>query len=357
MYQGGRPRNIALSEFAPNCEITWKKKTYKSIGIDPDKAPEFFNICNNCRKYFSLEKIEETECPYCKKIIQSGFPPKRSISPNRIFIKEKSKTITESAKYNEPKLDIFMPKPKHDPISKTIPLDSFEIELTKFGNTTMLLMVNEVFTEFDDPEDVTERDRTQVELCDKCGKVKEYALENIHRPINKKFTTSSKCPGKFVDTALHHKMPTNVISIKIKNKKDDQLIQEKKFLTTLKNAIINAGQTIAEAMDGELEGVIKEDELLLFDNVDGGAGYVDIIYERFNLVLKRAYEIISKEYDTYNEVCDKGCLHCLWSYRRKRDIPFIDKHLVYPLLQESSNLPVEHLENLKKNYKLLNLKN
>lgn len=348
MYQGGRPRNIALSEFAPNCEITWKKKTYKSIGIDPDKAPEFFNICDNCRKYFSSETIAGTECPYCKKIIQAGFPQKRSISPNRIFIKEKTKTITESANYNEPKLDIFMPKPKHDPISKTILLDSFKIELTKFGNTTMLLMVNEVFTEFDDPEVVTERDRSQVELCDKCGKVKEHALENIHRPINKKFTTSSKCPGKFVDTALHHKMPTNVISIKIKNKKDDQIIQGKKFLTTLKNAIINAGQIIAEAMDGELEGVIKEDELLLFDNVDGGAGYVDIIYERFNLVLKRAYEIISKEYDTYNEVCDKGCLHCLWSYRRKRDIPFIDKHLVYPLLQESSDLPVETSEKFKK---------
>jgi len=357
MYQGGRPRNIALSEFAPNCEITWKKKTYKSIGIDPDKAPEFFNICNNCRKYFSSETIAETECPYCKKIIQSGFPQKRSISPNRIFIKEKTKTITESANYIEPKLDIFMPKPKHDPISKTISLDSFEIELTKFGNTTMLLMVNEVFTEFDDPEIITERDRSQVELCDKCGKVKEHALENHHRPINKKFTTSSKCPGKFVDTALHHKMPTNVISIKIKNKKDDQLIQGKKFLTTLKNSIINAGQTIAEAMDGELEGVIKEDELLLFDNVDGGAGYVDIIYERFNLVLKRAYEIISKEYDTYNEVCDKGCLHCLWSYRRKRDIPFIDKHLVYPLLQESSDLPVETSEEFKKKPQLLNLKN
>ncbi len=346
MYQGGRPRNIALSEFAPNCEITWKKKSYKSIGIDPDKAPEFFNICNNCSKYFSSEKIADTECPYCKKNIESNFTEIRSISPNRIFIKEKTKTITESANYNEPRLDIFMPKPKVEPISKTIPLDSFEIELTKFGNTTMLLMVNEVFTEFDDPEEVAERDRSQVELCNKCGKVKEHALENVHRPINKKFT--SKCPGNFVDAALHHKMPTNVISIKIKNKKDDQIIKEKKFLTTLKNAIINAGQTVAEAMEGELEGVIKEDELLLFDNVDGGAGYVDIIYERFNLVLKRAYEIISKEYETYNEVCDKGCLHCLWSYRRKRDIPFIDKQLVYPLLQESSDLPVDESEEIKK---------
>lgn len=344
MYQGGRPRNIALSEFAPNCEITWKKKSYKSIGIDPDKAPEFFNICNNCKKFFSSEPIAETECPYCKEIIKPGVSPIRSISPNRIFIKEKTKTITESANYNEPKLDIFIPKPKFDPISKTIPLDSFEIELTKFGNTNMLLMVNEVFTDFDDPDDNTERESSEVKLCDKCGKVKEHALENVHRPINKKFT--SKCPGNFVNAALHHKMPTNVISIKIK--KDNETIQEKKFLTTLKNAIINSGQTIAEAMEGELEGVIKEDELLLFDNVDGGAGYVDIIFERFNEVLKRAYDIISKEEEHYKEVCDKGCLHCLWSYRRKRDIPFIDKHLVYPLLQESTNLPIETSEEIKK---------
>jgi|APSaa5957512535_1039671.scaffolds.fasta_scaffold01651_12 ATP-dependent helicase YprA (DUF1998 family) len=350
MYQGGRPRNMALTEFAPNCEITWKKKTFKSIGIDPDKAPEHFSICNHCKKYFSTVPINGTECPYCKNIIQSG-PQLRSFSPNRIFIKEKSKSVTESVNYNEPKLDIFMPKPQHEPISKIIPLDSYEIELTKFGNTTMLLTVSEVFTEFDDPEEKSERDRTEIQLCDKCGKVKEFSNEGIgqkrHRPVNQKYV-KSLCTGNFKDAGLHNKMPTNIISIKIKNKKENETINDKKFLITLKNAIINAGQTVAEAMEGELEGVIKEDELVLFDNVDGGAGYVDIIYERFNLVLKRAYDILSQEYATYNEVCEKGCLHCLWSYRRKRDIPFIDKHLVYPLLQESSNLLSETSEVKKK---------
>ena len=348
-YHGGRPRNIALSEFAPNCEITWKKKTYKSIGIDPDKSPEYFNICNHCRKYFSSKPIEGTTCPYCSKIIEQ-YPQIRSISPNKIFIKEKSKSVTESAKYNEPKIDIFMPKPKQNPITKSIPLESFEVELTKFGNTSMLLTVSEVFTEFADPEEETrEREKSQLQICKKCGKVKEYYSESVHRPINKTFVSArKKCNGEFVDAALHHEMPTNVISIKIKNKNDDKIITGKKFLTTLKSALIYAGQSIAEAMEGEIEGVIKEDELLLFDNVDGGAGYVDIIYDRFNQVIKRAYDIISKEGETYKEVCDKGCLHCLWSYRRKRDIPFIDKHLIYPLLQQSSILSIESDKDFKK---------
>ena len=347
IYQGGRPRNIALTEFAPNCEITWKKKTYKSIGIDPDKAAEQFSICNHCKKYFSTEKIDNTECPFCKNIIQTGSSI-RSFSPNRIFIKEKTRSVTETANYNEPKLDIYMPKPRHEPISKIISLDSFDIELTKFGNITMLLTVNEVYTEFNDPDNISERNSSKIEICDKCGKVKESNDEKKHTPVNKKFVTNNSCIGDFKEIGLHNKMPTNIISIQIKNKINNKYINDKKFLITLKNAIINAGQSVAEAMDGELEGVIKENDLILFDNVDGGAGYVDIIYERFDLVLKRAYDILSQEITIYKEVCDKGCLHCLWSYRRKRDIPFIDKHLVNPLLQESYNLSTEISEVKKK---------
>lgn len=347
-YHGGRPRNIAISEFAPNCEITWKKKIYKSVGIDPDKPPQYFNICSNCEKYYSSKEISGKTCPYCLKKIEEFQI--RSISPTKIFIKEKSKTVTESSKYNEPKLDIFMPDLKHELIQKSVSLESVDVNLTKYGNTTMLLTVNEIFTEFADPEEELEdRARDQLQICDKCGKVKEWKSEPRHRPINKKFVgIGDRCSGQFLDAALHHEMPTNVISIKVKNKNDNQFVSNKKFLTTLKSALIYSGQSIAEAMEGEIEGVIKEDELLLFDNVDGGAGYVDIIFERFNEVLKRAYEIVKDEEEIYKEVCDKGCLRCLWSYRRKRDIPFIDKQLIYPLLQESSLLEIETEHSKKK---------
>lgn len=349
-YHGGRPRNIALSEFAPKSEITWKKKTYKSIGIDP-KHPEFFSICNNCKKFFSTKNIVGTICPYCSKEIQSS-PQIRSISPDKIYIQEKTKSVTESSNYIEPRLDAFLPKPKNPPIEKLVSLESYDIELTKYGNTSMLLTVRDVFTEFGDPEeDAEQRIKSVLELCRKCGKVKEVNDRNIHnkKPINKKFiTTEKKCLGEFEEVSLHHIMPTNVVTIKIKDKKEDKTVSGIKFLITLKNALIFAGQSIAEAMEGEIEGVIKEDELILFDNVDGGAGYVDTIFDRFNEVLKRAYEIISKEEEYYKEVCDKGCLRCLWSYRRKRDIPLIDKHAIYPLLQQSSNLSIEETQEIKK---------
>lgn len=344
---GGRPRNIAISEFAPNCEINFRKKIYKSIGIDPDKPAEYFNVCNNCMKFYSRNEIVGTTCPYCFKKIDK-FPSLRSISPSKIYIREISKSITESSKYNEPKLDIFMPMPKKEPKRTTIPLESYDIELSKFGNTMLLLTVLEIFTEFSDPDEDS-RESRYLEICEKCGRVKERSEVPTHKALNKKFSGKKEtCTGKFLRASLHHEMPTNVISIKIKNKNDTKYVKEKQFLTTLKSALIYAGQSIAEAPEGEIEGIIKEDELILFDNIDGGAGYVDTIYERFNEVLQRAYQIIDEEKEIYKESCDKGCLRCLWSYRHKRDIPFINKQLILPLLQQCSLLQIESESNFKK---------
>lgn len=333
VYHGGRPGNIAISEFAPNCEIAWNKRIYKSVGIDSNSQPELFCICNNCKKYYGSKEIIGQECPFCKKPIMDEYRI-NSIAPTKILIRTESKSITESGKYNEPKLDVYMSKPKQAPDTKSISLKSAGIHLTKYGNTSMLLTVNEVFTESGESEDkTTDKQRNQIQICNKCGKAKEKNSNTRHRPINKKFVGKAYCTGKFEPTSLHHQMNTNVISIKIKNDDEDKFVSDKRTLTTLKSAIIYSGQSIAEAMEGEIEGVIKDDELLLFDNVNGGAGYVDIIFDRIDEVLNRSFYIMRGEEEVYKETCDKGCLRCLWSFRRKRDIPFIDKRLIYPLLE------------------------
>jgi len=145
-------------------------------------------------------------------------------------------------------------------------------------------------------------------------------------------------------------MPTNVISIKINEIIEEGKIKNpsKKFLTTLKNAVIFAGQSICESGEGEIAGIVKDDEIILYDNVDGGAGYVDLIFDRFEEVLLRANRMVDEEYETYHENCDHGCLRCLWSYRNKRDIKLIDKQLILPLLQECSNISIPEIDLKKK---------
>jgi len=143
--------------------------------------------------------------------------------------------------------------------------------------------------------------------------------------------------------SLYHRMPTNVISIKLEGNKlfgvdIDNIFEKMKdekpsltrekfnriFLITFKNAIINAAQRLLQTEDGEIEGDIKENEIIIYDNVDGGAGYVNEIVRRFDDILREAAEIVLDSDDE----CETGCLDCLWSYRRKRDIKFIDKRFI-----------------------------
>lgn len=345
---GGRSRQIAIVEFAPNCEITYRKKKYQSIGVDltnPDRG--FFYICNHCQKFYSTQSLTGEECPFCKKIMDTPDSIS-SISPKKIFIQKTPKSLSESSDYREAQVNTFLPKSQSE-TKPPIDIGNYTINLKKFGNVRLLITVNGVYTDYADPDEVEQREGKKLEICNKCGRVRNTRKKQ-HYPLNQKFNRKQQfCTGSWTNLSLHHEMPTNVISIKInENTKENTKNPSKKFLTTLKNAIIFAGQSICESGEGEIAGIVKEDEIILYDNVDGGAGYVDIIFDNFEEVLQRANRIVDEEYETYHENCDHGCLRCLWSYRNKRDIKLIDKQLILPLLQECSNIVVPE-KNLKKN--------
>ena len=345
---GGRSRQIAIVEFAPNCEITYRKKKYKSVGIDltnPDRG--FFYICNHCEKFYSKQSLTGEECPFCKKIMNTP-ESLSSISPKKFFIQKTPKSLSENSDYREAQINTFLPKSEsieRDPLE----IGNYLINAKKFGNVRLLLIVNGVYTDYADPGEIDQRQGQKLDICNKCGRVKN-SRKNTHYPLNQKFNRKRQlCSGSWEPLALHHEMPTNVISIKINEKIEEEKLKTPslKFLTTLKNAIIFAGQSICESGEGEIAGIVKDDEIILYDNVDGGAGYVDLIFDRFEEVLQRANRIVDEEYETYHENCDHGCLRCLWSYRNKRDIKLIDKQLILPLLQECSNISIPK-SNLKK---------
>lgn len=331
----GRSRNIAISEFAPGCEVTLRKRIYRSVGIELNQnATVHFYICSNCRKYFKKEPWNNQRCPICDS--QDDPEEIRSMAPKKIYIKQVRRSVTEHQRYTESSLEVFLPNNiVHH--SRTIELPSYRIHIKKHGHVRMLETVGQIFADREDEssEDEIPRQGSPIMICNQCGKVKEKIGERAHRGLTNKFSIGNDCRGEFVQLTLHHEMPTNVISIRIETRESNETNSiNRRFLTTLKNAIIFAGQSIAEAEEGEIEGQTKENEIILFDNVDGGTGYVDIIYEKFEQVLKRSNFIISTESTTYSDECDSGCMRCLWSFRRKRDIPYIDKQLILPLLNE-----------------------
>lgn len=318
---GSRARNYAITEYTPLMEIYLKKKIYKSIGVDRSiltPTRKSFYICSNCEKYITEDAtIFKSGCPLCT--IRSS--PKRieCIEPNIIFIRKTDKRINEPREYQEAVSNIYIESsPKESRELK----DEKNILLSRYGDITLINIVDRVIIEGE------ERD---IEICKDCGRVKENITEeHEHYKLGLKFK-GEKCKGKYEKLALFHKMPTNVISIKISGTTNSifgtdisQYCGEKRIilLTTLKNSIINAALYYTQAQDGEIDGAIKEDEIILYDNVDGGAGYVDKIYNNFELILKQAADI------ALSCKCESGCLDCIWSYRRKRDIENIDKKSV-----------------------------
>lgn len=321
----GRSRNTAITEFAPNMEIFAMKKIFKSVGIDykfvkPDK--QAFFICESCNKYVS--KTNFSICHLCKR--KTNTKEVFAIAPEVIYLRDTKKRINEPREYQEPIVDLY--------ISTEVEKGSRRFDnivLTKYGNVSVYQILQSISTEeYSDP--------IPIELCSKCGRAKDVSESSKHRELGGK---KEFCTGKFEPLGIYHEMPTNVISIKVDGNvlfgiELSKIVPNMEiFLTTLKSAIISAGQIVSQAEDGEIDGVVKDNEILLFDNVEGGVGYVDFIYEKFDEVFSKATEIVLGESEVFGEDCTMGCMKCLWSYRRKRDIPLIDKRTIVPFLKAS----------------------
>lgn len=329
-----RDRRIAISEFAPNAEPIINKSIYRCYGIEFDKKIENFYICNNCGLY-SKQVWVDRNCPQCNT--NDHVDELSSISPQKILVKKVGRIIGDHQAYLEPDLRIYLPNiPSMSPIEIDYP--SYKISISKYGTTKMLQTVFQIYHEYDDFTDESfSRVAKKIEICEKCGKVKEANELLQHWDINQKIGRSY-CKGRYKEIASHNEMLTKVISIKVFSKENNSLSTQhikQKFLVTLKNAIISAGQIIAQARDGEIDGEIKNDEIILYDNIDGGVGYVDIIYENFRAVMQKAAQVVFSEKANTGDSCIHGCPRCLWSFRRKRDIRKIDKQLIIPLLNEA----------------------
>ncbi|MCW1310129.1 MAG: Zn-binding domain-containing protein, partial [Candidatus Nanoarchaeia archaeon] len=334
----GRARNYAITEYAPNMEVYLKKAIYKSMGVDFEffqPTSKSFFICPKCEK-FATEYVTDLQngCPICGSR-SSEIKSVDAIEPNRIYIRKTNRPIYEPIEFQEALSNVYFFS--RNITQNHIPFVEPNIQIVDYGNIELLQVVSGISIN---------GDSFPIELCDRCGKVKEPD-EFIKPKPHYKLASEGKCNGRYRKLSLYHRMPTNVISLKLKGslfgvnienifekmKKIKPSLTMENFqlilLTTLKNALINGAQRLLQTEDGEIDGEVKDSEIILFDNVDGGVGYVSEIARRFEDVLKEAAEMVLDPDDD----CESGCLECLWSYRRKRDIEFIDKRCIKEIFE------------------------
>jgi ATP-dependent helicase YprA (DUF1998 family) len=311
-----RQMPIALYELSPGMPVYLNGMKYRVEGLPFAQEPEMikttsFFICGNCGIY-AREGLDFNTCRECGES-NSSKELKECYKPSAVVIKEQGRPGADGRDPVFTSSDVYlMENNQVDGIDFS--KDSIIGQIKLFEKKSILSVVSEI-------RDQSKNSPEKFNLCKTCGyflggdfSVEENSKKN-HLDI---LGRNSHQPSEILrDVNLYHKFDTSALMLNLPFDDEETVI-------TFKNAIINASQRIVGADDGEIDGIIKEHSLILYDNVEGGAGYVNTIYDLFDKVIDETINLI------LTCKCQKGCLKCLYSYRRRFEIPKIDKRKILP---------------------------
>jgi len=329
---GDRDAKTAVTERVPGAPLYMNKFRYQVLGYDfitrpEDKEGTTFWVCQTCHIY-ATEFTKPPSCPEC-----GGHQFKRydnCIEPRIVVVGNRRRPAgTDPREYIDTETDYFTLSPTGTEEEQTETTSTGLGEIRSLGQKEILTLTTGTYSDGDEVR--------RFYLCPLCGRHLQSFTETSRHlaPLG----SWQWCQGSQVrdtdNVNLYHRFRTNAISMRL----DHDLLRAVRapcspvFLTTLKNALISAAEIVLNADEGEIDGVIKPDieTIIFFDNVDGGVGYVQQFVKRFELILSRAIDRVLSPRDT----CEKGCVKCLHSFRRRHDIarPGIDKRMVIPLFR------------------------
>jgi hypothetical protein len=168
-------------------------------------------------------------------------------------------------------------------------------------------------------------------LCTTCGQWQDPHQEDWELRHRK------RCSGSVRPFHLGYKLETDVLEIDVPGKPGAPGVADN-YLITLRNALVLGANLAMQTEEGEIDGferVVARDALLypqiiLYDDVPGGAGYV----ERLSTLLP---DVAALALDRLQQcVCVDSCYRCLRSYRNQGEHTLLDKRLVLETLKRIS---------------------
>jgi ATP-dependent helicase YprA (DUF1998 family) len=333
-----RDLRIAISEYAPGAEIVAAKQVWRSGGIYKQPRKElvklFYAVCRGCGR-FHQGVSRQTNCPNCGADLlkhnrlhgeyikpefgfvaayNSGNPtgesrPKRSFS-SRIYFSEYAQDT-------------------HD--TRTLLTNALEIEASysRFGR---LALVN------------AGADGRGFRVCAHCGFAEPAPAQpttsaKARRPQSRKAEThrnprtGKECTPFFQSYHLGHDFLTDVIELRFMT--FEQLENENLWRSLTYALLEGASRALAIRRD-DIDGTIYRFDkagrpaIILYDNVPGGAGHVQRIYQELEAVLQSAFAHVN------NDCCgpETSCYECLRTYRNQVYHDQLERGLARDFLQK-----------------------
>lgn len=371
-----RDRRLALGEYAPGQEIVVDDRVHTSVGVvRPEKLlKRCYWVCQNCNYFVSdLQELIYDTCPTC------GEAPRLPSEKKMRLYKVPGAFTTE-----------WREQPKVTPYTKPVRQPTSQVFLAKEGARPECLSHEDqpfhliysqggsFFLSNQGPlkgergfksqgfaickacgRDLTEQVRAQRQQRNTRGRGRNQnaganstGIPHMHpmadRPctgwyewthlgheflsdlLKIRFSPTTNPPALF--SIVHFVDGTEIASVDVGDISTQQTGMG--FWRSLTSALLAAAAQVIDVPRTELDGLFRPSEerdgtaeIIIYDNVPGGAGYSRRIGERFNEVLQQAYQIIE------SCSCGSSCYDCLRTYSNQVFHHELDRHSVRKFLQ------------------------
>lgn len=302
-----RDRDVGISEYAPGSEVIADGRLFKSRGVIK-RGQEFvvrrYRYCAQCRR---LETKAENEA--VEVVCSCGRPA----MPARKYIEPAGFQTAIADEVVEPNL-YRSPPPANTELFLIAGAEVFQPHPVVCGVEYGYRKDGELFRA--NPG----RNSQQYQLCRACGiQLEQRSRRRLPPPHETPWGTT--CQGAAFSVDLAHSFKTDTLQLRFQQKElHTPEVSEQRFWLSLQTAFVAAAAEVLAIPRADLEGTYRSQseasaagELVLYDRVPGGAGYVELIIERLPEIFRRCLE---KTETCDNPLCDpqSSCYACLRSY-------------------------------------------
>lgn len=320
-YDLSRDLSIAISEYAPESEVIVDKGKYTSRYISLPKTGQFkryyYFTCTNCERD-NIDEIQSNliKCKYC------GVDYDEQV--NDYFIEPIYGFKTGLNKESSTK------KPKKTYAGSTSYLGNGISDDNKLEIGTNNYLTIETTSD----DELLVMNKNPFFMCDKCGyseiiKGRTGILSYPKEHLNYKGKSCS-CDSLH-PIALGHKFKTDVARLTIKG------LENKAKALSLLYALLEGISQEFNIERKDIDGIVvrnknNEYDLIIYDNVPGGAGHVKRIMDKRMLV--ETFELSLKKVE--QNCCDEdsSCYNCLRNYNNQSYHKLLKRKLAIEALKE-----------------------
>jgi hypothetical protein len=313
-----RSQEMGLIEFAPGNFVYCDGNIYSMIGLDVQRsdAPESdtqYSLCPRCG-YATLSQTAQY-CEACEEELT-----RYSYLEARSFLGTVTRTISAAEESRASEGYAVLEYLINEGATGERRIGPAGFDLTYHRNTT-IFVANAGFIRGSQG-----RMPPGFAICTTCGRWHDPHQEGWEQRHRK------TCSGTVRPFHLAYRLETDVLEIDLPGVSSDP----EKYRVTLRNALVLGANLALQTEESEIGGFEREvlrssllqPQIVLYDDVPGGAGYVESLSRRLPQAAAAALERLEQC------ACLDSCYRCLRSYYNQNEHRLLDKRLVIETLRD-----------------------